>query len=138
MLAIRYSIDPGAYEPAKAHEEDAGYDLRAIVDGFVPAHGRRVFDTGVHIAMPCGHAEVRPRSGLMANHGILTDSIIDKGYGGAVKVCLFNLSDTPYMVKRGDKIAQLVYYGVGECILERVDAIASGERGANGFGSTGR
>lgn len=136
---MKIKLDFDAYEPTRAHDTDAGLDLRASHSGVVPAHGRAAFDTGVHVQLPPGtYGAVRSRSGLMFNHGITTDGTVDAGYRGQLRVILFNHSDRNYTVKPGEKIAQFV---VQPCVIEAievVDELDETDRGAAGFGSSGR
>lgn len=131
--------DDGAFELTRAYPTDAGLDIRAMYDGIVRAHQSATFGTGIHIELPPNTmGDIRPRSGLMFNHDILTFGTIDQPYRGEIMVHMMNLSDTDYNVKRGDKIAQLV---VGQIIyvrLDKVSELSETDRGENGFGSTGR
>ncbi len=136
---INVMLDDGAIMPDRAHDLDAGLDLFATKNFIVPAHGYVFHDTGVHIELPPftdGH--VRSKSGLNRDHGITADGTVDEGYTGSVGVTLHNDSDSSYHFKRGDKIAQLVI----ECIVRpmpiEVAEIAGGDRGDDGFGSTGK
>ena len=98
--------------------------------------------TGVAVAVPEGFAGlVTPRSGLAARHGITvlnTPGLVDSGYRGEIKVILANLSNDPYRVERGDRIAQLVVVAVAVQEYEVVDVLPDSVRGEGGFGSTGR
>ena len=135
---MRIVLD-NAYMPTRAHEYDAGLDLYAIEDGYIRCNQSRTFDTGVHVEIPEGYVGfIKSKSGLMVNHGIVTDGTIDAHYTGSIKVCLFNHGTSKYEVKKGDKIAQLV---IVPCLLpelEVVDSLEDTDRGDNGFGSTGR
>lgn len=136
---MKIKLDAGAYMPERAHETDAGLDLRAMHDAVVPAHGSAVFDTGVHIELPPGTAgELKSKSGLNVRHNIISDGTIDEGYTGSITVKLYNLGDHDYTVRAGDKISQLVIIRVERPELELAEHIDGGERGDNGFGSTGR
>ena len=131
-----------AYETADA----AGMDLRAAVpDGepltLAPGH-RAMVPTGLTIALPAGHeAQVRPRSGLAAKHGVTclnTPGTIDADYRGEVKVILINHGQEPFVIKRGERIAQMVIAPVTRGELKVVASLDETKRGAGGFGSTGR
>ena len=137
---IKISLDEGAVFPAKAHEADAGYDLSCIKGKVIRPHGSRVFDTGVHIAIPIGCVGyVQGRSGLNVKHNIFCPTgTIDSGYTGSIKVKLYNFNDTEYVINAGDKIAQLVIQPIMEGWFELVDTLDETDRGDNGFGSTGR
>lgn len=136
---MRIRLDPGAIAPERAHKTDAGLDIFCPADIIVPAHSSAVINTGVHVELPEGTVGMlKSKSGLNVKHGIVSDGVIDQGYAGSIRVKLYNHSDIDYVVQRGDKITQLV---VMECYfpdVEIVDEIKSGERGDNGFGSTGR
>ena len=131
-----------AYETADA----AGMDLRAAVPEDQPitlAPGERaMIPTGLTIALPPRHeAQVRPRSGLAAKHGVTclnTPGTIDADYRGEVKVILINLGQEPFVVRRGERIAQMVIAPVTRAELNVVAALDETGRGAGGFGSTGR
>lgn len=136
---IKVRLDEGAYMPERAHDTDAGADIRCI-DGFtVPAHECAVIDTGVHIELPreC-KGEIKSKSGLWVNHGIIATGLIDEGFTGTIKVRLANLSDEDYTFMAGEKVTQLcvspVYYPTYHVASE----IRGGERGDSGYGSTGR
>ena len=133
-------LDEGAYMPERAHEIDAGLDLRSPVDALVPCSGGSVIiDTGVHIQLPPNTVGMlKSKSGLNVKYGITSEGVIDCGYNGSIAVKLYNHSDTAYQVKRGDKISQLVILPVLYLTPAQVDKIEGGERGDNGFGSTGR
>ena len=131
-----------AYETADA----AGMDLRAAVEDSAPvtlAPGHRaMIPTGLTIALPPGHeAQVRARSGLSAKHGITclnSPGTIDADYRGEVKVILINLGQEPFVIKRGERIAQMVIAPVTRAELVQVEMLDETTRGAGGFGSTGR
>ncbi|MDQ1436405.1 MAG: dUTP pyrophosphatase [Acidimicrobiaceae bacterium] len=137
-------LDPDLALPRYAHAGDAGLDLVARQDVVLaPGGGRAVVPTGVAVAIPEGHAGfVQPRSGLAAKHGVTllnTPGLIDAGYRDELKVVLVNLDPaTPYEVKRGDRIAQLVILAVGQAEVMAVDDLPAATRDTGGFGSTGR
>lgn len=137
-------IDPALPLPSYAHPGDAGADLYAREDALLRAGGgRALVPTGVAVAIPPGHAGfVQPRSGLALRHGVTclnTPGLIDAGYRGELAVLLVNTDPTEdYMVRRGDRVAQLVVQAVEEVALEPVEELPSAARGAGGFGHTGR
>lgn len=137
-------LDPGLPLPARAHPDDAGYDLCAREDAVLDAGGGRVaVPTGVAVAIPPGYAGfVQPRSGLALRHGITclnTPGLIDAGYRDEIRCILVNTDPTEkYEVHRGDRIAQLVIQRVADVRWVEVDSLADSERGQGGFGSTGR
>jgi len=122
----------------------AGLDLVAeLASPLVLAPmARALVPTGLSLAIPDGfEAQVRPRSGLALKHGVTclnTPGTIDADYRGEVQVLLVNLSDTPFTVSRGERIAQLVVARVARAVLVEVDVLPESTRGAGGFGSTGR
>lgn len=128
--------------PSYANPGDAGADLKSTEDITIPARSRALVHTGVKIALPDGFvALVHPRSGLAAKNGITvlnTPGTVDAGYRGEIMVTLFNSSDTDFSVKRGDRIAQLVIQQVEKAKFIPVSELPESERGARGFGSTGR
>ena len=98
-----------------------------------------MIDTGVHVEIPAGYAGIlKSKSGLNVWHGIVSEGVIDAGYSGSIKVKLYNHSDTNRVFQRGDKISQLLIVPIETPIIKLVDQIKSGDRGDNGFGSTGR
>ena len=136
---VKVMLDDGAFVPVRAHSDDAGMDLLAMSDFDVPPYGRVVHDTGVHVAIPRGYVgDVKSKSGLMTKHGITTDGTVDCGFTGSIRVTLFNNSSVRFEVKRGNKIAQLVIKQIITPDVELVDSLEDTERGANGFGSTGK
>ena len=136
---MKIKLDEGTKMPTRQHKWDAGLDLYALEDGYIRCNQSRTFNTGVHVQIPEGCVGfIKSRSGLMVNHGIVTDGTIDAHYTGPIKVCLFNHGTSRYEVKAGDKIAQLV---ICPCVLpqlELVDSLEETDRGNAGFGSTGR
>ena len=138
---MKVSIDEGAFIPLKAHAEDGGFDLKSPIDVFVPAKGSIVIDTGVHMAIKRGYAGLLvSKSGLNTLKGITSTGLVDSGYTGNIKVKLYNNSDYDYLVRRGDKISQIVIIQISDDNgIEVVDVLDTvSERGNNGFGSTGR
>ena len=128
--------------PRYETEGSAGMDLRAD-EAFSLAPGeRRLVPTGLAMEIPPGHeGQVRPRSGLAVRHGIgivNAPGTIDSDYRGEVKVVLVNLGQEPAAFARGDRIAQLVIAPVTRATIVVVDDLSATERGAGGFGSTGR
>lgn len=125
--------------PERAHETDAGLDLRSPIYSAVPAWGSATIDTGVHIELPKNTVGfLKSKSGLNVKHGITSEGVIDVGYTGSIVVKLYNHTDKDYVVQRGDKISQLVILPILTPKLELVDELESTERGDGGFGSTGR
>ena len=138
-MVVKVQLDSNAYMPIREHADDAGADLRTPKRFVLHPGEFKVIDTGVHIQTPCGYAWfVKSKSGLMTKKGILTDGLVDAGYSGSIHVCLFNHSRQNHIFEAGDKIAQIVLMKVETPYFKAVDEIDSGERGNNGFGSTGR
>ena len=135
-------LSPDAVPPARSRSGDAGYDLCATERVSIPQEGRRLVGTGVAIAHPEGVAGlVTPRSGLAIEHGLTllnAPGLIDPNYRGEIKVIIHNTSERRYTVEIGDRIAQLLLVPYWAPELEVVEALPESERGANGFGSTGR
>ncbi|MEY9180485.1 dUTP pyrophosphatase [Bradyrhizobium sp. USDA 326] len=131
--------------PAYQTVEAAGLDLMAAVPDAEPmtlAPGQyALVPTGLAIALPAGHeAQVRPRSGLAAKHGVTvlnSPGTIDADYRGEIKVILINHGAAPFVVKRGERIAQMVIAPVVQAALVPVATLSATGRGAGGFGSTG-
>jgi dUTP pyrophosphatase len=128
--------------PSAMTDGAAGYDLRAAVDGewvLEPGHLRLV-PTGIKLEIPAGfEAQVRPRSGLALRHrvGLLNSpGTIDSDYRGEVQVILFNFGDAPFHVRRGERIAQLVFARVHRPRLAP-RLVSATARGEGGFGHTG-
>jgi dUTP pyrophosphatase len=135
-------LHPDAVPPARTRSGDAGYDLRATERVSIPQEGRRLVGTGVAIALPEGVAGlVTPRSGLAIEHGLTllnAPGLIDPNYRGEIKVIVHNTSERRYTVEVGDRIAQLLLVPYWAPELEVVEALPDTERGADGFGSSGR
>lgn len=132
--------------PCYATVGSAGMDLYAAVDASIilkPLE-RFLVPTGIIIAIPNGfEGQVRPRSGLAAKHGIAvlnSPGTIDSDYRGEIKVCLINLSDQSYEIKKGDRIAQILITPVPKIIWHNVEefTIDETDRNTGGFGSSGR
>lgn len=136
---MKVMLDPGAKMPTRAHATDAGLDIYARDGQIVPAKESAVFDTGVHIEIPVGYVGfLKSKSGLNVKHGITSEGVIDAGYTGSIVVKLYNNDGYDYKVNAGDKISQLVILPILTPGLEEVDALEDTERGAGGFGSTGK
>ena len=149
MTTLRVERLPHAGDlPLPAYETggSAGMDLRAAVAEDVPltlAPGARALvPTGLKIALEPGHeAQVRPRSGLALKHGLTclnSPGTIDSDYRGEVGVILINHGQDPFVIRRGERIAQMVIARHAQAALVEVAALDETARGAGGFGSTGR
>ena len=140
-LAVQL-LHPAARAPERTRPGDAGFDLRAV-EPFTLAPGERALvPTGVAIALPPGHAGlVTPRSGLAVKHGISVvngPGLVDPNYRGELKVVLVNLGHEPFHGEPGDRIAQLLIVPFAAPPVVVVDELGGTERGAAGFGSSGR
>jgi len=137
---MKVMLDKGAFAPIRAHSTDAGLDLMAKRAIRVPAGGSAVIGTGVHIELPHGCCGILvSKSGLNIKHDITSTGLVDEGYTGEIMVKLFNHGTDSYQVNAGDKVSQLVVIPV---LYEDVEIVESldmdTERGAKGFGSTGK
>lgn len=138
-MRINVKLDETAFMPMKAHEEDAGFDIRTPIDFFIKPRKSMSVDTGVHLEIPKGYVGMlKSKSGLNVKHDILSEGVVDAGYSGSIVAKLYNHSDTTMYFNRGDKITQIVIMPIPDVTMNLVDEISSGERGENGFGSTGK
>ena len=131
--------------PTYETKNSAGMDLRACLpDGPVTLQPmqRALIPTGLYIEIPEGYeGQVRPRSGLAFKHGITvlnTPGTIDADYRGELKQILINLSDEPFVINNGDRIAQIVFARCEQAEMVEVENLSETERGAGGFGHTGQ
>ncbi len=140
---IKFKMAPGCSDlaPAKAHPDDAAYDLKARTDVELAVGKSTLVPTGLFLELPVGfEAQVRPRSGLALKHNLsLTNSpgTIDAGYRGEVGVIMFNPGPAVFQVRRGDRIAQMVIAELAAVELVPAEELSETQRGAGGFGSTG-
>ena len=129
--------------PKYSTSQSAGMDLRAFITEPVVlgALDRALIPTGLYIEMPEGYeAQVRPRSGLAIKHGVTvlnSPGTIDADYRGEICVELINLSNKPYIIESGERIAQLVFNKCEQAELVEVEELSETERGKGGFGHTG-
>lgn len=135
---MKFAVDEGGFAPVREHKTDAGVDLRTPRNVIISPHSSEFVDLLVRVEIPKGYVGLlTSKSGLM-NKEIKTTGTIDCGYSGTIGCRIFNHSDGHVLFKRGDKVTQLV---VMPCItdeVETVDEIKAGDRGENGFGSTGK
>lgn len=136
-------LDPDLPPPAYAHDGDAGLDLHAARAVTLAPGAHALVETGIAVAIPRGHAGlVLPRSGLALRHGVTVlnaPGLIDAGYRGQVKVLLVNHDpETAVTLERGERVAQLIVVPVERVELAVVATLPASDRGAGGFGSTGR
>src|SRR5262245_8824979 len=130
--------------PAYATPGSVGLDLRACISQPItlPPGGRALVGTGIAVALPAGtEAQIRPRSGLAAEHGVTllnSPGTIDSDYRGEIRLVVINLGQAPYTIQRGDRIGQMVAGRVLRVALEEVSKLPESERNAGGFGHTGK
>jgi len=130
--------------PEYATEHSAGVDLRANIDNtvIIAPLERVLVPTGLHIQLPTGYeAQIRPRSGLAIKHGIgivNSPGTIDADYRGEIRIILVNLSNIPFSLNPGERIAQMVISKYEKATWLECDSLDESERGNGGFGSTGR
>lgn len=130
--------------PAYATAGSSGLDIKANIEGALVLKPleRCVVPTGLFVEIPIGfEAQVRPRSGLAAKHGITvlnTPGTIDADYRGEIKVILVNLSNEPFTIEPGERIAQIIFAKIEQIGWVDVENISFTERGSGGFGHTGR
>src|SRR5580693_7695498 len=134
-------LHPDAILPSYAHgpDEDAAMDLRSLERMVLTPGAAQAVPTGLAIELPAGcEAQVRPRSGLALKHSITVNfGTIDPGYRGEIRVIMFNLGRADYKIEKGDRIAQLVVAKY-EAIDWQESDLSDSDRGAGGFGSSGR
>lgn len=126
--------------PKKNHKNDTGMDVTSVEDKVIPARGSAVVDVGLKFAFieEGFWVKVEGRSGLGFKHGIMPHpGIIDEGYRGDAGVKLYNLTDTDYEVKAGERVAQFVVYTNHDVVVEEGEVVES-DRGDKGFGSSGK
>ncbi len=146
IAVLRLPHAEGLPLPAYETPGSAGMDLRAALPEDEPMTlrpgARALVPTGLCMAIPLGfEVQVRPRSGLAAKHGVTclnTPGTIDSDYRGEVKVILINLGGEDFVIRRGERIAQLIVAPVAQAAWLETDSLDETARGAGGFGSTGR
>jgi dUTP pyrophosphatase len=135
------SLTETAQLPRSAHSGDAGLDLFADEDAILRAGTWKSIKTGIAIQLPEGaEAQIRPRSGLAARHGITvlnSPGTVDAGYRGEIKVLLVNMGHKRYKIKQGDRIAQMVVSPIAAVTIVPTAELDGSDRAASGFGSTG-
>lgn len=137
-MKLKIMLDEGAYMPQRAHEADAGADLFSPVEAIVYPGCVTTINTGVHMEIPYGYAgEIMSKSGPFRYSGIFTTGLVDSGYTGCICVTLVNFGNDPFVIKKGQKITQIVIRKVELCEFEKVDDLTETERGDGGYGSTG-
>jgi len=125
--------------PTRAHEHDAGWDLYSSERSLIISSKRRIVSTSMSLAIPDGYVGlIWPRSGLAVKKGIdVFAGVIDSGYRGEIKVCLYNSSKTNFEINKGDRIAQIIFHKLPQTEMLEVDSLDDSIRGDSGFGSSG-
>ena len=138
-LQVKLLSDNGRL-PYKTNRFDAGFDLYASEDIQIDSNSRELISTDIAVAIPNGYVGlIWPRSGLAVKKGIdVFAGVIDSGYRGEIKVCLYNSDRTTVEVMEGDRIAQLLIQKVGNFFIREVQELDDTDRGSGGFGSSGR
>ncbi len=134
-------LKKAALLPYRATSQAAGFDLCAAEKAVIPAHGFGVVGTGIALEIPPGiEGQVRARSGWALNYGIgvlNSPGTIDPDYRGEIKVILFNISNKDFIIKPGDRIAQIVFSRTVAVELKKCKKLSPTQRGKRGFGHTG-
>lgn len=137
-MKMKVAVEAGVPVPRRAHKTDAGVDLYATKDGWIFPKQRKVFGTGFRASIPVGYVGLlTSKSGMMVE-GITSRGTIDSGYNGEIRAVLFNHSWKFIWIRKHQKITQLVILPIITPELEFVDDLEASERGAGGFGSTGK
>jgi dUTP pyrophosphatase len=140
-LWVNYTVEDGVEPPEYQTIGSAGCDLKASSDSVVRAGQRAIVSTGVKLEIPSGfEGQVRSRSGLSAKHGVVvlnSPGTIDSDYRGEVKVILFNTGTEDFFIRKGDRVAQLVFSQVFHATFSKSEDMSKTSRGGGGFGSTG-
>ena len=143
-MEVKIKLENGCenFCPKKAHPDDAGYDLCSRIDAVLEPLSGMAIPVGFAIEVPPGYeAQIRPRSGLAAKHHItVTNSpgTVDANYRGEIKAILYNLGKEPFIIQRGDRIAQMVICELPEIELVEATELSETDRNTNGFGSSGK
>jgi dUTP pyrophosphatase len=132
-------LHPEATPPRYAHPGDAGMDFYSNETITIQPNERKLIPTGISMAIPEGFVGLFwDKSGLASKHGLKTMAgVIDAGYRGEVKILLHNLSNEPYLIEKGNKIAQMLIQPVEQKQIKEVEDLDDTSRGDGGFGSTG-
>lgn len=139
---VNFVLEEGAKRPFKKYAGDAGWDLFTSNECTILPGETKDVHTGVHIQMPPYlFARITGRSSSLRKRNLLVnEGIIDRGYTGELFICVHNLGSEPVEIKKGDRIAQVLFHVIEDVRwseVSRIDSV-SGERGSNGFGSTGK
>ncbi len=140
-MDLKVKVKEGMPLPEHAKKGDAGLDLRSTVTTAVHPKQVVMVGSGLSVEIPKGYfGLVAPRSSIATLHNVTlanTPGVIDSGYRGEIMLPLYNAGNETYMVKKGDRLAQLIIIPYEECVCIESDSLVETERGANGFGSTG-
>ena len=130
---------PDAKLPSYAHPRDAGMDLFSNENTIISPQERKIISTGIAMAIPSGYAGlIWDKSGIAHNHGLKTmGGVIDSNYRGEIKVVIHNLSNIPFVIEKGTKIAQMLIQPVEQKEIFEVEDLDDTSRGEKGFGSSG-
>lgn len=135
---MKFKIEDGGFPPVREHAEDAGIDLRTPERLLIRPHSYEHIDLKVRVEIPKGYVGLlTSKSGLMRDRGLKTTGTIDSGYSGTIGCTIFNHSPMICILEKGDKVTQLVVMPCLTDQVEIVDEITAGNRGENGYGSTG-
>jgi dUTP pyrophosphatase len=141
QISIKTNMRPEARLPVRSTSGSAGYDICSAVEIVIPAGKHAMVPTGIAISMPKElEAQIRPRSGLAAKHGIgvlNSPGTIDSDYRGEICIILINHGDEDFHIEPGMRIAQMVFAKVTEVDFKQTDSLEESARGSGGFGSTG-
>ena len=143
-VRVKFKMLPDCRDlmPAKAHPDDAAYDLRSRAEVTLAPNTTVLVPTGLFLELPPGfEAQIRSRSGLALKHDLFLPNApgtIDAGYRGEVGVILCNRGGRAFRISRGDRIAQMVIARLPEVVMVEADELEPSGRGSGGFGSTGR
>ena len=143
-MDVKIKLENGCenFCPKKAHPDDAGYDLCSRIDAVLEPLSGMAIPVGFAMELPTGYeAQIRPRSGLAAKYHItVTNSpgTVDANYRGEIKAILYNLGREPFIIQRGDRIAQMVICKLPEIELVEATELSETDRGSGGFGSSGK
>jgi len=132
-------LHPDAIIPSYAHSGDAGMDIFSCEDAVIKSNQRALISTGLAIELPEGYVSlIWDKSGIASKFGITKMAgVIEHTYRGEYKILLLNTSDKEYIIKKGEKIAQLLIQPIITAEIEEVNELSESKRGTNGFGSTG-
>lgn len=139
MIEVKYWTEVGGFPPTKAHEIDAGFDIRTPISFRVPPYGSAIIDTKLHVFIPAGYCGMlKSKSGLNVNHDLRAEGVIDAGYQGRIVCKIYNDAGSYHVFNEGDKIVQLVIIPLPAVKMIEDKNFGESERGSNGFGSSGK